>query len=119
MNEHDFSGLQPAAQAYIRELEARVATNAQHIAELTERIKLLEEQFRLAQSKRSAPSSEKLKDRVFDEAEQMAATALPDDEDDAFALPDTDCRKLTGLQAENAAASRYRQSCRASASRTT
>ncbi|MFX7506882.1 hypothetical protein ABTJ37_21450, partial [Acinetobacter baumannii] len=64
MNEHDFSRLPPAAQAYIRELEARAATNAQHIAELTERIKLLEEQFRLAQSKRFAPSSEKLKDRM-------------------------------------------------------
>lgn len=90
MNEHDLSQLPPAAQAYIRELEAKAATNAQHIAELNERIKLLEEQFRLAQSKRFAPSSEKLKDRVFDEAEQMA-TAEPadDDEDDALAPPDT------------------------------
>lgn len=42
MNEHDFSQLPPAAQAYIRELEARAATNAQHIVELNERIKLLE-----------------------------------------------------------------------------
>lgn len=90
MNEHDFSRLPPAAQAYIRELETRAATNAQHIAELTERIKLLEEQFRLAQSKRFAPSSEKFKDRVFDEAEQMAAATLADDdEDDVLALPDT------------------------------
>jgi transposase len=90
MNEHDFSRLPPAAQAYIRELEAQATTNAQHIAELTERIKLLEEQFRLAQSKRFAPSSEKLKDRVFDEAEQMAAAEpAEDDEDDALALPDT------------------------------
>lgn len=90
MNEHDLSQLPPAAQAYIRELEARAAANAQHIAELNERIKLLEEQFRLAQSKRFAPSSEKLKDRVFDEAEQMA-TAEPADEDenDALAPPDT------------------------------
>ncbi|MDT4830444.1 Transposase IS66 family protein [compost metagenome] len=90
MNEHDLSQLPPAAQAYIRELEARAAANAQHIAELNDRIKLLEEQFRLAQSKRFAPSSEKLKDRVFDEAEQMA-TAEPadDDEDDALAPPDT------------------------------
>ncbi|UIF84555.1 IS66 family transposase [Cupriavidus necator] len=90
MNEHDLSQLPPAAQAYIRELEAQAAANAQHIVELNERIKLLEEQFRLAQSKRFAPSSEKLKDRVFDEAEQMAAAEpADDDEDDALALPDT------------------------------
>ncbi|WP_454740288.1 IS66 family transposase [Cupriavidus necator] len=90
MNEHDLSQLPPAAQAYIRELEARAAANAQHIAELNDRIKLLEEQFRLAQSKRFAPSSEKLKDRVFDEAEQMAAAApANDDEDEALAPPDT------------------------------
>jgi hypothetical protein len=86
MNEDDFSRLPPAAQAYIRELEAR---NRQ----LGERIAQLEEQFRLAQSKRFAPSSEKLRDRVFDEAEQITATE-PDDDDagdaeDTFALPDT------------------------------
>ena len=86
MNEDDLSRLPPAAQAYIRELEAR---NRQ----LGERIAHLEEQFRLAQSNRFAPSSEKLRDRVFDEAEQIAA-AEPDDDDagdteDTFALPDT------------------------------
>jgi hypothetical protein len=73
-------------QAYIRELETR---NRQ----LGERITQLEEQFRLAQSRRFAPSSEKLKDRVFDEAEQIAGTE-PDDmdagaTDEAFVLPDT------------------------------
>ncbi|TCK42158.1 transposase [Paraburkholderia sp. BL8N3] len=86
MNEDDFSRLPPAAQAYIRELETR---NRQ----LGERITQLEEQFRLAQSRRFAPSSEKLKDRVFDEAEQIAGTE-PDDMDagateDAVVLPDT------------------------------
>ncbi|WP_444633880.1 IS66 family transposase [Cupriavidus oxalaticus] len=91
MNEHDLSQLPPAAQAYIRELEARAAANVQHIAELNDRIKLLEEQFRLAQSKCFAPSSEKRQDRVFDEAEQMAvAEPVDDDEnDDALAPPDT------------------------------
>jgi transposase len=85
MNEDEFSRLPPAARAYIRELEAR---NQQ----LGERIAQLEEQFRLAQSKRFAPSSEKLRDRVFDEAEQIAATEPDDDTDgteDTFALPDT------------------------------
>jgi transposase len=45
---------------------------------LGERITQLEEQFRLAQSKRFAPSSEKLKDRVFDEAEQIAGSESDD-----------------------------------------
>ncbi|MDR6208302.1 hypothetical protein QF025_007103 [Paraburkholderia graminis] len=45
MNEDDFARLPPAAQAYIREPEAR---NQQ----LGERITQLEEQFRLAQSRR-------------------------------------------------------------------
>jgi len=71
MNEDDFSRLPLAAQAYIRELETR---NRQ----LGERITQLEEQFRLAQSKRFAPSSEKLKDRVFDEAEQIAGSESDD-----------------------------------------
>ncbi len=92
MNEDDFSRLPPAAQAYIRELEAR---NRQ----LGERIAHLEEQFRLAQSKRFAPSSEKLKDRVFDEAEQIAA-AEPDDDfdstEDTFTLPDTGLPEVPG-----------------------
>jgi transposase len=84
MNEDDFSRLPPAAQAYIRELESR---NRQ----LGERIAQLEEQFRLAQSKRFAPSSEKLSDRVFDEAEQIAATEAHDDDvaADTFTLPET------------------------------
>ena len=86
MNEDDFSQLPAAAQAYIRELETR---NRQ----LGERITQLEEQFRLAQSKRFAPSSEKLKDRVFDEAEQIASTESDDMDvgptEDAFMLPDT------------------------------
>jgi hypothetical protein len=98
MDEHDFSQLPPAAQAYIRELEARAAADAQRLAEgeariseLAGRIKVLEEQFRLARSDRFAPSSEKLKDRVFDEDERMAGTALADDDDvgDTFVLPDT------------------------------
>lgn len=55
MNEHDLMQLPPAVQAYIRELQARAADATQQIATLTERIALLEEQFRLAQIKRFAP----------------------------------------------------------------
>lgn len=91
MNEDDFSRLPPAAPAYIRELEAR---NRQ----LGERVAQLEEQFRLAQSKRFAPSSEKLRDRVFEESEQIAATDDDDagDADDTFALPDTGLPDVPG-----------------------
>ncbi|MFM0515525.1 transposase domain-containing protein, partial [Paraburkholderia sp. RL17-373-BIF-A] len=91
MNEDDFSRLPPAAQAYIRELETR---NRQ----LGERVAQLEEQFRLAQSKRFAPSSEKLGDRVFDEAEQIAATDDDDagDVEDTVELPDTGLPDVPG-----------------------
>jgi len=84
MSAHDpTAGLPPEALAYIRELEAR---NQQ----LTQRVEQLEELFRLAQLKRFAPSSEKLKDRVFDEAEQVAlAEPVEDDPEGVFALPDT------------------------------
>ncbi|WP_449406529.1 IS66 family transposase [Paraburkholderia kirstenboschensis] len=81
MDEREFSRLPPAAQAYIRELEA---SNRQ----LGERVRHLEEQFRLAQYKRFAPSSEKLQDRVFNEAEQIAIEDL-DEYVDELDLPDT------------------------------
>jgi transposase len=83
MTTYDISQLPAPVQDYIRTLETQVSA-------LNERILLLEEQFRLAQSKRFAPSSEKLKDRVFDEAEQAAAQAVADDDaDEAFAMPQT------------------------------
>lgn len=79
MNEPaSFPDLPPEVQAYIRALEER---NAQ----LSVRVRQLEEQFRLAQLKRYAPSSEKRSERVFNEAEQMSP-ALPDS---AVTLPDT------------------------------
>ena len=79
MNESaSFPDLPPEVQAYIRELEAR---NAQ----LSLRVRQLEEQFRLAQLKRYAPSSEKRSERVFNEAEQMS----PVPQDSTVTLPDT------------------------------
>ncbi len=72
MDEREFSQLPPAAQTYIREIEAR---NRQ----LGERVRYLAEQFRLAQHKRFAPSSEKLQDRAFNEAEQVATEDLDED----------------------------------------
>ncbi len=72
-------------------LIARILELENRNHQLAQRIAQLEEQFRLAQSKRFAPGSEKLKDCVFDEAEQMAAAASDDedDPDDPFSLPDT------------------------------
>ena len=81
MNESaSFLNLPPEVQAYIRDLEARNA-------ELSERVRYVEEQFRLAQLKLYAPSSEKRGDRVFNEAEQ--ADADSDLDDDAMEPPET------------------------------
>jgi transposase len=69
------------------------------IAELTERIRELEEQFRLAQLARFAPKSEKASDRMFDEAEQSAATEPNDEEDDVLlTLPDTGLPEVPATQ---------------------
>src|SRR5260364_141024 len=61
-----FPDLPSPVQRYIRTLEAdraaleaRAAVAARRIAELSERVRYLEEQFRLAQLKRYAPRSEK------------------------------------------------------------
>jgi len=90
MNTDDLIQLPPAAQAYIRELEARAAEAEQRIAALNERIAQLEEQFRLDQLKRFGPKSEKQADRVFDEAERIAAAEPADEDAQApFALPET------------------------------
>src|SRR5205814_993861 len=66
---------------YIRELEGRASA-------LQQRVTFLEDQFRLAQLKRFAPSSEKssVQGCLFNEAEQDAATFPP--EDDFEDMPD-------------------------------
>lgn len=88
--------LPQATKAYIDELEARAAADAlriaerdAQIAELTKRLDTLEEQYRLALAQRFAPKSEKRKDRVFNEAEQIAATEPAEEDDDLPELPDT------------------------------
>jgi transposase len=91
--------LPPEVLAYIRQLEASNRELKASNHQLAQRVEQLEELFRLAQIKRFAPSSEKLKDRVFDEAEHAAAAAAEPVENDpagVFALPDT------GLQASAA-----------------
>lgn len=89
--------LPPEVLAYIRQLEASNRELKASNHQLAQRVEQLEELFRLAQLKRFAPSSEKLKDRVFDEAEQAAAAEpVEDDPAGVFALPDN------GLQASDA-----------------
>jgi hypothetical protein len=112
--EDDLKHLSPDA------LIARILELQSQNQQLAQRIGQLEELFRLAQLKRFAPSSEKLKDRVFDEAEQIAATEPADDDpDDAFALPDTGLPEVDNPSAANRDASRCQRSCRAGASSTT
>src|SRR5260364_222138 len=70
-----FPDLPSPVQRYIRTLEAdqaRAAVAARGIAEVSERVRYLEEQFRLAQLKRYARRSEKSRERVFNEAEHEA-----------------------------------------------
>jgi hypothetical protein len=88
--------LPPATKAYIRKLETRAAADAQRIAErdakideLTKRLDALEEQYRLALAQRFAPKSEKRRDRLFNEAEQIAETEPAEEDDDLPVLPDT------------------------------
>ena len=69
------ASLPPELRAYILALEGRAAADQKQIGALQQRVSFLEDQFRLAQLKRFAPSSEKLGAQgcLFNEAEQDAA----------------------------------------------
>ncbi|MEY9604135.1 transposase [Bradyrhizobium japonicum] len=78
------------------ELEAFIAAHAAELAalkaeneKLAQRVLHLEEQLRLERLRRYAPTSEKLKERIFNEAEQAAAESRDDDDVEAVAVPDT------------------------------
>jgi transposase len=95
MNPPDLKHMPRVVKGYIRDLEERatqdIAQRDAQIEELNRRIEQLEEQIRLLQAERFAPKSEKRKDRMFDEAEQIAQTEPSDEEDEGAqpALPDT------------------------------
>jgi transposase len=78
------ANLPPELRDYIRALEGRAVIDQKQIGALQQRVSFLEDQFRLAQLKRFAPSSEKLGAQgcLFNEAEQDAAT-FPEDEDES------------------------------------
>jgi len=104
--------------ATAEELKALIAAHAAEIAalkaeneKLAQRVVHLEEQLRLERLHRYAPRSEKLTERIFNEAEQAAA----EDTDDVEAAPIAE----TGLPdpgRRSGAASRCLKICRASAS---
>lgn len=78
------STIPPELREYIRDLEERAAACSAYqgqVVKLEQRVAFLEDQFRLAQLKRFAPSSEKSSQGcLFNEAEQLAA-ALPEDDE--------------------------------------
>ena len=73
----------------IDELRALVAALQAENQQLTQRICDLEEQLRLERLRRYAPRSEKLKDRLFNEAEQAAGEDEEGDDVDMAGVPDT------------------------------
>lgn len=79
--------LERSIQAQAAEIAALKAENDK----LALVIVALEEQLRLERARRYAPRSEKMKDRIFNEAEQAAAeeAALDDDDAEPSAVPDT------------------------------
>jgi transposase len=103
------ANLPPELRDYVRALEAKasaleakasaleVKTTEQEsiAAALQARIDFLEEQFRLAQLKRFAPSSEKYGAQgcLFNEAEQDVATLMPEADDEADRDPKTAPKK--------------------------
>ena len=72
-------------QALITAHEAEIAALKAENEKLAQRVVHLEEQLRLERLHRYAPRSEKLKDRIFNEAEQAAAEV--EEPDDAEAAP--------------------------------
>lgn len=101
--------LPPELRDYVRELEARASALEEHkaalelqtaalemqAAALQARNHFLEEQFRLAQLKRFAPSSEKFGAQgcLFNEAEQDVATHAPEANDDTDQESKGSCQK--------------------------
>jgi hypothetical protein len=104
-------------------LKALIAAHAAEIAalkveneKLAQRVVHLEEQLRLERLHRYAPRSEKLTERIFNEAEQAAAEGEATEDVEAAAVADTGCRTRRSRSRRSGAASRCLKICRASAS---
>jgi transposase len=79
-----------AGKPTVEELMAQIAALQAENRQLSKRVVKLEEELALARLHRFAPRSEKRADRVFNEAEQVAAEDEADGEDGAVVdLPDT------------------------------
>jgi hypothetical protein len=98
------------------ELEALIAALKAENEKLAQRVLHLEEQLRLERLHRYAPKSEKLKERIFNEAEQAAAESRDDDDVEAVAVPDTGLPEAPKPAPKTPAASRCLTICRANAS---
>lgn len=80
-----------------KDLEALILAHAAEIAalkaendKLAQRVVTLEEELRLERAHRYAPRSEKIRDRIFNEAEQAAAEeGAQDDDVEPWVVPDT------------------------------
>ncbi|SAK92943.1 transposase IS66 [Caballeronia arationis] len=95
MKAPELSRLPRAAKAYIHELETGLAERDAKIGDLCKRLDALEEQYRLALARQYAPKSEKRKDRVFNEAEEVAeADPVAEGDADAPTLPNTGLPEL-------------------------
>ena len=89
MTAPDLPRLPRATKTYIHELETGLAERDAKIDELVKRIETLEEQYRLALAQRFAPKSEKRRDRVFNEAEQLAEIEADEGDGELPELPET------------------------------
>ena len=109
--------------ATTEELKALIAAHAAEIAalkveneKLAQRVVHLEEQLRLERLHRYAPRSEKLTERIFNEAEQAAAEGEEPMTSRRLPLRTRGCRTRRSRSRRSGAASRCLKICRASAS---
>jgi len=109
--------------ATAEELQALITAHAAEIAalkaeneKLAQRVVHLEEQLRLERLHRYAPRSEKLKDRIFNEAEQAAAEVEEPDDAEAAPIAGAGLPDAEEPEPKSGVASRCLTICRASAS---
>lgn len=85
----DHTAMTEALKALIAAHAAEIETLKAENETLAQRVTHLEEQLRLERLHRYAPRSEKLKERIFNEAEQVAAEGEEADDIEASPMADT------------------------------
>lgn len=94
----DLQKMVTAQLAEVEALKAQIEALKADNGNLAMMIVALEEELRLERARRYAPRSEKMKDRIFNEAEQAAAEQTGSDDEDADA-PEASVVPDTGLPA--------------------